>query len=88
MSVPAGQKPLVIRYQSGTATQPSSSAAAEGGDASAAALQRRGSSGAADPSEPAKPPPPRTARYAELDKPSCLAMARALECPFQLRGPD
>ncbi|DBA94785.1 TPA: hypothetical protein ACH3X1_002330 [Trebouxia sp. C0004] len=57
-----GQKPLVIRYQSGTATQPSSSASAEGSDASAAALQRRGSLGAADPSEPVKAPPPRTAR--------------------------
>ncbi len=62
VTVPAGQKPLVIRYQSGTATQPSSSATAEGGDASAVALQRRGSLGAADPSEPAKAPPPRTAR--------------------------
>lgn len=58
----SGQKPLVIRYQSGTATQPSSSATVEGGDASAAALQRRGSLGAADPSDPAKGPPPRTAR--------------------------
>jgi len=68
--MPAGQKPLVIRYQSGTAMQPSSSATAQGGDATAAALQRRGSLGAADPSEPAKAPPPRTARYAKLDNPS------------------
>ncbi|KAA6429257.1 MAG: flowering time control FPA-like [Trebouxia sp. A1-2] len=58
----SGQKPLVIRYQSGTATQPSGSATAEGGDASAAVLQSRGSLGAANPSEPAKAPTSRTAR--------------------------
>lgn len=78
--MPAGQKPLVIRYQSGTATQPSGSATAEGGDASAAVLQSRGSLGAANPSEPAKAPTSRTARYAAHRNPSCLDMLRGQGC--------
>ena len=39
--IAAGQKPLVLRYQSGTAMQPSGTAAAEAHDTSAAASPPR-----------------------------------------------
>ena len=54
-AIAAGQKPLVLRYQSGTAMQPIGSAAAEAQDTSTAALPlRRPPQG--EPSDcPAKP---------------------------------
>ena len=53
--MPAGQKPLVIRYQSGTAVQHSSIAAADAPESSAAASQqRRAAQG--DPYDPSAKP--------------------------------